>query len=77
MSAAKSSLVYDADFEEVGEQRCGTDRRNADRRAAKQHADTLFVAILVNHVMPAPMAAGDGYHAPQRLRAGMAFDVRA
>ena len=77
MSAATSPLVYDADFEEVGNQRRGADRRRSDRRTAKQHADTLFVATLVNHVTPASDAAVDGYRAPQRLRAGMAFDVKA
>ena len=77
MSAANSSRVYDADFEEVANQRHGADRRCTDRRAAKQHFDTLFAATLVNHVASAETTRSSGYRAPSRLRPGIAFDLRA
>jgi hypothetical protein len=76
MSGANPSRVYDADFEEVANQRCGADRRRTDRRAAKQPYDTLFAATLVNHVA-APEAPRFGYRAPKCLRPGIAFDLRA
>ena len=76
MSAANPSLVYDADFEEVSNQR-RSDRRGSDRRSARMHFDTLFAATLVSHVTPAGNACIGGYGAAERLRAGIAFDVRA
>lgn len=77
MSAAESSRVYDADFEEVGDQRAGADRRRTDRRYARQRFDTLFAATLVNQVAAAETTRISGYRPPRRLRAGIAFDLRA
>ncbi|MFT3727488.1 MAG: hypothetical protein QM759_06680 [Terricaulis sp.] len=71
------SRVYDADFEEVSEQRCGDDRREASRRAAKQHLDTLFAATLLNQVQSPETIRKFGYRTPQKLRAGIAFDLKA
>lgn len=77
MSGANPSRVYDADFEEVTEQRCGADRRKAPRRAAKQHLETLFVATLLNQVQTPETVRKFGYRTPQKLRAGIAFDLQA
>jgi hypothetical protein len=77
VSAAESPLVYDADFEEVADQRRGGDRRQSDRRADKPRFDTLFAATLVNHVAIAEKAATSGYRAPLPAGAGMTFDLRA
>jgi hypothetical protein len=77
MSGANPSCVYDADFEEIGDQRHGGERRKSDRRAARAHFDTLFAAILVNHVVSRETTRAFGYRPPQRLRPGIAFDLRA
>jgi len=77
MGAAESPRVYDADFEEVGDQRFGADRRKTDRRAARHRFDTLFAATLVNHVASPESGRSFGYRPPKRWRAGIAFDLRA
>ena len=80
MSAAKPSLVYDAAFEEVREQRV-RDRRKGDRRARREGAglrmDSLFAATLVNHVAAPERIAVQGYRAERPLRAGIAINVKA
>jgi hypothetical protein len=77
MSAANPSLVYDADFEEVANQRAGADRRCSDRRSARTPFDTLFAATLVNQLAPPGPAHANAYLARPRRLAGLAFDVRA
>jgi hypothetical protein len=76
VSAADSPLVYDADFEEVADQRRG-DRRQLNRRADKPRFNTLFAATLVNHVAIAERTAIIDYPTPARACAGIAFDLRA
>jgi hypothetical protein len=77
MSAANPSRVYDVDFEEVSDQRLGADRRHTDRRAAKQHPDTLFAATLLNQINTPETVRKFGYRTPQKLRPGIAFDLKA
>jgi hypothetical protein len=77
MSGAQSPHIYDTDFEEVADQRCGADRRRAPRRLAKQHLDTLFATTLVNHLNAPERVCNPGYRRPSKLRPGIAFDLRA
>jgi hypothetical protein len=76
MGSAKPTLVYDAAFENVGEQR-RADRRASDRRAPKQHFDPLFAATLINQVIAPERAPVRVYAATQGHRPGIAFNVRA
>ncbi|MGD9815621.1 MAG: hypothetical protein AB7Q23_15535 [Hyphomonadaceae bacterium] len=77
MSAAdRTAHAIDADFQEIGEQR-RADRRQSDRRIGRMTLDPLFAATLVNHVAPRETAAMRGYQPPAKLRAGIAFDVKA
>jgi len=74
MSAGPIPLRY---VEEPGDCRQG-DRRSADRRAPRRWLDPLFAATLVNQIAPAETSYVRGYDVkPKRLRAGIAFDVRA
>lgn len=80
MSASKPSLVYDAAFEEVREQRTH-DRRKSDRRTRREspgvHMDPLFAATLINHVAAPERILVDGYRATRPLRAGIAVNLKA
>lgn len=63
--------------EEPGDSRRG-DRRNTDRRAPRRWLDPLFAATLVNQVAKPETEYARGYEAePKRVRAGIAFDVKA
>lgn len=74
MSVGPIPLHY---VEEPGGSRRG-ERRSADRRAPRRWLDPLFAATLVNQVAPAETRYVRGYDVkPQRLRAGIAFDVKA
>jgi len=75
-AAARTAPAIDADFQEIGEQR-RTDRRQSERRAPRMELDPLFAVTLVNHVAPRETATILGYRQPARLRAGIAFDVKA
>ena len=75
-AAARTAHAIDADFQEIGEQR-RTDRRQTDRRALRMKLDPLFAATLVNHVAPRETATILGYRQPVKIRAGIAFDVKA
>jgi len=77
MSGANPPRIYDADFEEVADQRRGGDRRASDRRVAASAFDTLFAATLVNRLSPTCTAWTGAYRPTPRLRAGIAFDLRA
>ncbi|MBI3437760.1 MAG: hypothetical protein HY054_03750 [Proteobacteria bacterium] len=80
MSAARPSLVYDAAFEEVREQRMH-DRRAGDRRTRQDRSglrmDPLFAATLVNHVAKPERNIAYGYRAARLLRAGIAINMKA
>jgi len=74
MSAGPIPLRY---VEEPGSRRQG-DRRSADRRAPRRWLDPLFAATLVNQIAKPETPYVHGYDAePRRLRAGIAFDVKA
>jgi hypothetical protein len=76
MSAARPRLV-DADFEEIGDER-RADRRRSDRRAPRMRLEPAFAATLINQLSPAKQDHNAGYSLePKRLRAGVAFDLRA
>lgn len=63
--------------EEPGDSRRG-DRRNADRRAPRRFLDPLFAATLVNQVAKPETSFVQGYaDQPKRIRAGIAFDLKA
>lgn len=68
--------VVDADFEDLGDQR-RADRRRTDRRAARVRLDPGFAATLINQVAPGECARGSYAREPKRLRAGIAFDLKA
>jgi len=76
MSARPLPRFHDASFEEVGDQR-RADRRKNDRRAGGLRLDPLFAATLVNHVTPPETMIVKGYAAERKIRAGIAFDLRA
>jgi hypothetical protein len=76
MSAADSLRLVDADFEEIGDQR-RTDRRHTDRRAARLKLDPKFAATLINQIAPAETNRAAYVVEPKRVRAGIAFDLRA
>ncbi|MEZ5994973.1 MAG: hypothetical protein R3C25_04405 [Hyphomonadaceae bacterium] len=77
MSAARPASIVDADFVDVGDQRCA-DRRSNDRRAARLRLDPLFAATLVNHIAKAEAAPVRAYapHTP-KPRAGIVVNLRA
>lgn len=63
--------------EEPGDSRRG-DRRSTDRRAPRRYLDPLFAATLVNQVAKPEASFVQGYFAkPQRVRSGIAFDLKA
>lgn len=63
--------------EEPGDSRRG-DRRSTDRRAPRRYLDPLFAATLVNQIAKPEASFVQGYRdQPKRIRAGIAFDVRA
>jgi len=75
-SAARLQLV-DAEFEDIGDQR-RADRRRSDRRAPGLRMDPKFAATLINQIAPAERTQRTAYASePKRVRAGIAFDVRA
>ena len=80
MGAARPSLVYDAAFEEVRERRAD-ERRAKDRRARHDGSslwlDPLFAATLVNHIAAPERVIVNGYHRRQKLRPGVAVNVKA
>lgn len=76
MSAARLSPVFDADFEEIGDQR-RTDRRAGDRRALRLKLDPLFAATLVNHIAAGERVRATSYAPPVRRLAGIAVNLRA
>lgn len=74
MSAGPIPLRY---VEEPGDTRRG-DRRSADRRAPRRFLDPLFAATLVNQVAKPETTYVTGYVGkPARIRAGIAFDLKA
>jgi hypothetical protein len=76
MNAAQLPPVVDADFSEVRDER-RADRRKNDRRATRARFDTLFAATLVNHVTRPDEAARGAYPRRNRVRPGIALDLRA
>lgn len=76
MSAAPLRSVMDADFEEIGEQR-RADRRRSDRRGQRARLDTAFAATLINQIAPPEQTHARYETAPRRIRAGLAFDLKA
>jgi hypothetical protein len=79
MGAARPSLVYDAAFEEVRERRAH-DRRAQDRRMPDAGSglrfDALFAATLVNHIATPERSIVNTYHREQKLRSGVAINVK-
>lgn len=78
MSADRTAPILDADYEEVGEQRCAN-RRSKDRRAPRHRLDPLFAATLVRHVMKpeaSPLARYPQQNRPS-VRPGIVVNVRA
>ncbi len=75
MNGTHRLTVVDADFEDLGDQR-RADRRRSDRRAAHPRLEPGFAATLINQFVPAERVQRTGY-APSRLRAGVAFDLKA
>ena len=75
MSAARLAPVYDADFDEIGEQRL-TDRRANDRRALRLKLDPLFAATLVNQIAPAQRTFTSGYAGVTKVRCGAVLNLR-
>jgi hypothetical protein len=76
MSAAPLRSVMDADFEEIGDQR-RADRRQSDRRAQRARLDVGFAATLINQIAPPERPSARYETAPRRIRAGLAFDLKA
>ena len=77
MNSADRLRLVDADFEEIGDQR-RSDRRSADRRAPRLKLDPAFAATLINQIAKPERVHRAGYaNEPKRLRAGVAFDLRA
>ncbi|MGE0743066.1 MAG: hypothetical protein AB7O98_17145 [Hyphomonadaceae bacterium] len=76
MSDCPPPLVEDADFIEVGEQR-RAERRRGDRRAGKFKLHPMFAATLIAHVAPTTVVNSGRYETERKLRAGIAFDLRA
>lgn len=76
MSAAPLRSVMDADFEEIGDQR-RADRRRTDRRAQRARFDTNFAATLINQIAKPEPPRARYETAPRRVRAGLAFDLKA
>jgi hypothetical protein len=67
----------DADFEDIGDER-RADRRRSDRRAQRLRLDTRFAATLINQIARPERVLSSGYvKAPRRIRAGIAFDLKA
>jgi hypothetical protein len=76
VSAVQPTLVYDADFEEVGD-RGRAERENRGPIAAAPHLHPLFAATLVNQVTPPEIVYGRGYRRVQGPRAGIAVNLFA
>lgn len=74
MAAAHTPPEMDAEFVEVGEQRCA-DRRGKQRRAARARLDTYFAATLLNQLSEPERPSGR-YTATQ-LRPGIVVNLRA
>jgi hypothetical protein len=68
--------LVDAEFEDIGDQR-RTDRRSSDRRAPRLKLDPMFAATLINQIAPPERVRMRYASEPRRVRAGIAFDLRA
>lgn len=76
MAQAQLPPVFDADFTEVRDER-RAERRRTDRRTGRERFTTLFAATLVNHVARPEAVNAARYPQRNKLRAGIAFDVKA
>jgi hypothetical protein len=77
VNSADRLRLVDADFEEIGDER-RTDRRAGDRRAQRLKLDPAFAATLINQVAQPERVRPRGYASePKRVRAGIAFDLKA
>lgn len=75
MGETRTPPAMDADFEEVAEQR-RAERRASDRRLPRRQFDTLFAAMLINHVSP-PQALLAGAYPAYKPRLGFRVNLRA
>ena len=72
-----ANLVAYVAVEEAGGRRRSADRRAQDRRAVRRPLDSMFAATLVAQVTGGREAPAGRYEPARRVRAGIAFDVRA